>query len=221
LKRKVIVCFLMVIICMASAICYAKAQTKYNVFCWSNLQPKDISIANRYAANPISINDDSFIIEGTGDYLLCGDPTWTSKEMNTIAKAAEEKGFIGIVYDVENWDDLETLASSFENLSTNLIIHACLPYWLDLDTTERIIKSVDAIELMVYYKGKEAELTEPILKLAEKHKTKINIVYELQSPNEKYDVKDINTYDGDLKAAIKNYKQNFIGRAGLSIHGLY
>lgn len=100
-------------------------------------------------------------------------------------------------------------------------MHVCLPYWFDINQAEQIVKTVDCIELMVYYKGQEKELAEPILKLAEKYDKKINIVYELQAPNEQWGVKGYNTYNGDIDAVLENYKENFTNRAGLSLHGLY
>lgn len=83
--------------------------------------------------------------------------------MNAIAAEAKSKDFKGIVYDVEKWDDQEALATAYEELTTDLDVHVCLPYWLDTVQAERIVKAVDCIELMVYYKGEEKDLAEPIL----------------------------------------------------------
>lgn len=221
MKRKGIIVFVLAILMLFTAACSAKSEKEYNVFCWENLNPDDSKISCKYTANPITISGNSFTIEGSGDYLLCGDPSWTSEEMNAIAAEAKSKCFKGIVYDVEKWDDQEALATAYEELTTNLDVHVCLPFWFDIDQAERIVKSVDCIELMVYYKGEEKELANPILQLAEKYDKKVNIVYELQAQNEQWDVKDYNTYNGDIDAVLENYKVNFANRAGLSLHGLY
>ena len=161
MKRTGFIIFLLTIVMLCTTACSAKSEKEYNVFCWENLNPNDSKISCKYTANPITISGNSFTIEGSGDYLLCGDSSWTCKEMNAIATEAKSKGFKGIVYDVEKWDDQEALATAYEELTTDLDVHVCLPYWFNIDQAEQIVKAVDCVELMVYYKGEKKILPSP------------------------------------------------------------
>ena len=89
-------------------------------------------------------------IPGYNIYLLAGDPYWRVDDIEQVVEEAEEKRADGVLFDIES--DYETLASDLSLLESDLPIYVCMPFWLEEELQEQIIKEVDGVVVMNYSK---------------------------------------------------------------------
>ena len=136
-----------------------------------------------------------------------------------MVEEAEEKRADGILFDIEG--NYVTLASNLSLLESDLPIYVCMPFWLDEELQEQIIKEVDGVVVMNYSKGNERLNIQKTIETAEKYGKVILTAYELQPVGE-YGLEEYNTYNTDgLDAVEKNYEEQFGGTdVGIAFHNL-
>ena len=217
LKRILVLCLvvLMLVGC-------AKKEKTVNraVFAWEGVEETDKQLLENYRIDTIFMDINHYSsIPGYNIYLLAGDPSWRVDDMEQVVEEAEEKRADGVLFDIEG--NYVTLASDISLLESNLPIYVCMPFWLEEELQEQIIKEVDGVVVMNYSKGNERLNIQKAIETAEKYGKVILTAYELQPVGE-YGFEEYNTYNTDgLDAVEKNYEEQFGGTdVGIAFHNL-
>lgn len=217
LKRILVLC--LVVLMMAG--CAKEEKTvKRAVFAWEGAEEADKQLLENYRIDTIFMDINHYsAIPGYNIYLLAGDPSWGVDDMEQVVEEAEEKRADGVLFDIEG--DYETLASDLSLLESDLPIYVCIPFWLEEELQEQIIKEVDGVVVMNYFKGNERLNIQKAIETAEKYGKVILTAYELQPVGE-YGLEEYNTYNEDgLDAVEKNYEEQFGGTdVGIAFHNL-
>ena len=217
LKRILVLC--LVVLMMAG--CAKEEKTvKRAVFAWEGVEEADEQLLENYRIDTIFMDINHYSsIPGYNIYLLAGDPSWGVDDMQKVVEEAEEKGADGVLFDIEG--NYVTLASDLSILESDLPIYVCMPFWLDEDIQEQIIKEVDGVVVMNYSKGNERLNIQKTIETAKKYGKVILTAYELQPVGE-YGLEEYNTYHDDgLDAVEKNYEEQFGGTdVGIAFHNL-
>ena len=217
LKRILVLCLVVLMI----AGCAKEEKTvKRAVFAWEGVEEADKQFLENYRIDTIFMDINHYsLIPGYNIYLLAGDPSWRVDDMEQVVEEAEEKRADGVLFDIE--DNYVTLASNLSLLESNLPIYVCMPFWLEEELQEQIIKEVDGVVVMNYSKGNERLNIQKTIEMAEKCGKVILTAYELQPVGE-YGLVDYNTYNEDgLDAVEKNYEEQFGGTdVGIAFHNL-
>lgn len=217
LKRILVLC--LVVLMMAG--CAKEEKTvKRAVFAWEGVEEADKQLLENYRIDTIFMDINHYSsIPGYNIYLLAGDLSWGLEDVEHVVEEAEEKRADGVLFDIEG--DYETLASDLSILESDLPIYVCMPFWLDEDIQEQIIKEVDGVIVMNYSKGNERLNIQKTIEMAEKYGKVILTAYELQPVGE-YGLEEYNTYNIDgLDAVEKNYEEQFGGTdVGIAFHNL-
>ena len=217
LKRILVLC--LVVLMMAG--CAKEEKTvKRAVFAWGGVEEADEQLLENYRIDTIFMDINHYsAIPGYNIYLLAGDPSWGVDDMEQVVEEAEEKRADGVLFDIEG--NYVTLASNLSLLESDLPIYVCMPFWLDEDIQEQIIKEVDGVVVMNYSKGNERLNIQKTIEMAEKCGKVILTAYELQPVGE-YGLEEYNTYHDDgLDAVEKNYEEQFGGTdVGIAFHNL-
>lgn len=217
LKRVLVLC--LVILMMAG--CAKEEKTvKRAVFAWEGVEEADEQLLENYRIDTIFMDINHYSsIPGYNIYLLAGDPSWGVDDMQKVVEEAEEKRADGVLFDIE--DNYVTLASNLSRLESDLPIYVCMPFWLEEELQEQIIKEVDGVIVMNYSKGNERLNIQKTIEMAEKCGKVILTAYELQPVGE-YGLEEYNTYHDDgLDAVEKNYEEQFGGTdVGIAFHNL-
>lgn len=200
--------------------CDKKNDTVTAVFAWHGVNEEDISLLDKYSIDTIFMDIHSYKdIDGYDMYLLDGDKDYDLEDMQRVISKAYVYHSDGVIFDIEG--DYDILALNLEKLDSNIPVLVCIPYWLEEETIEKIVKNSDGIVVMNYIKGKEKEKIKEEESIALKYNKTIITAYELQPPG-KYGLLDKNTYYHDgIDAVISNYNENFKGEGiGLAYHHL-
>ena len=217
LKRVLVLC--LVILMMAG--CAKEEKTvKRAVFAWEGVEEADKQLLENYRIDTIFMDINHYsAIPGYNIYLLAGDPSWRVDDMEQVVEEAEEKRADGVLFDIEG--NYVTLASDISLLESNLPIYVCMPFWLEEELQEQIIKAVDGVVVMNYSKGNERANLEEEMAMADQYDKAILTAYELQPVGE-YGLEEYNTYHDDgLDAVEKNYENQFTGTdVGIAFHNL-
>lgn len=217
LKRILVLC--LAVLMMAG--CAKEEKTvKRAVFAWEGVEEADKRLLENYRIDTIFMDINHYSsIPGYNIYLLAGDLSWGLEDVEHVVEEAEEKRADGVLFDIEG--DYETLASDLSILESDLPIYVCMPFWLDEELQEQIIKEVDGIVVMNYSKGNERLNIQKAIETAEKYGKVILTAYELQPVGE-YGLEEYNTYHDDgLDAVEKNYEEQFGGTdVGIAFHNL-
>ena len=217
LKRILVLC--LVVLMMAG--CAKEEKTvKRAVFAWEGVEEADKQLLENYRIDTIFMDINHYsAIPGYNIYLLAGDPSWRVDDMEQVVEEAEEKRADGVLFDIEG--NYVTLASNLSLLESDLPIYVCMPFWLDEELQEQIIKEVDGVVVMNYSKGNERLNIQKTIEMAEKCGKVILTAYELQPVGE-YGLEEYNTYHDDgLDAVEKNYEEQFGGTdVGIAFHNL-
>ena len=217
LKRVLVLC--LVILMMAR--CAKEEKTvKRAVFAWEGVEEADEQLLENYRIDTIFMDINHYSsIPGYNIYLLAGDPSWGVDDMQKVVDDAEEKRTDGVIFDIEG--DYSLLASDLSFLDSSIPIYVCMPFWLDEELQEQIIKEVDGVVVMNYSKGNERLNIQKAIETAEKYGKVILTAYELQPVGE-YGLEEYNTYHDDgLDAVEKNYEEQFGGTdVGIAFHNL-
>ena len=217
LKRILVLC--LVVLMMAG--CAKEEKTvKRAVFAWEGVEEADKQLLENYRIDTIFMDINHYSsIPGYNIYLLAGDPSWRVDDMEQVVEEAEEKRADGVLFDIEG--NYVTLASDISLLESNLPIYVCMPFWLEEELQEQIIKEVDGVVVMNYSKGNERLNIQKAIETAEKYGKVILTAYELQPVGE-YGLEEYNTYHDDgLDAVEKNYEEQFGGTdVGIAFHNL-
>lgn len=217
LKRILVLC--LVVLMMAG--CAKEEKTvKRAVFAWEGAEEADKQLLENYRIDTIFMDINHYsAIPGYNIYLLAGDPSWGVDDIEQVVEEAEEKRADGVLFDIEG--DYETLASDLSLLESDLPIYVCIPFWLEEELQEQIIKEVDGVVVMNYFKGNERLNIQKAIETAEKYGKVILTAYELQPVGE-YGLEEYNTYNEDgLDAVEKNYEEQFGGTdVGIAFHNL-
>lgn len=182
---------------------------------------KKLDIKNVYQ-NLENVNEDK-IKKFIGDlrincnvdtYMLTGYPDWY-REHNNInnvlknlyeynKKVSKKYKISGLALDVEPWSTYEnwdrdiyvsTMQTSYQyakSLDIKLIM--VIPFWLEEDDLEIIVKNSDKIAIMNYNVNHPIDLINEEIKIAKKYKKEVDIIAEVQKSNEKYGVDKNTTY---------------------------
>ena len=217
LKRILVLC--LVVLMLAGC---AKEEKTVNraVFAWEGVEEADKQLLENYRIDTIFMDINHYsAIPGYNIYLLAEDPSWEVDDMEQVVEEAEEKRADGVLFDIEG--NYVTLASNLSLLESDLPIYVCMPFWLDEDIQEQIIKEVDGVVVMNYSKGNERLNIQKAIETAEKYGKVILTAYELQPVGE-YGLEEYNTYYTDgLDAVEKNYEEQFGGTdVGIVFHNL-
>ena len=217
LKRILVLC--LVVLMMAG--CAKEEKTvKRAVFAWEGVEEADEQLLENYRIDTIFMDINHYSsIPGYNIYLLAGDPSWGLEDIEHVVEEAEEKRADGVLFDIEG--NYVTLASDISLLESNLPIYVCMPFWLEEELQEQIIKEVDGVVVMNYSKGNERLNIQKAIETAEKYGKVILTAYELQPVGE-YGLEEYNTYHDDgLDAVEKNYEEQFGGTdVGIAFHNL-
>ena len=217
LKRVLVLC--LVVLMMAG--CAKEEKTvKRAVFAWEGVEEADKRLLENYRIDTIFMDINHYsAIPGYNIYLLAEDPSWEVDDMEQVVEEAEEKRADGVLFDIEG--NYVTLASNLSLLESDLPIYVCMPFWLDEELQEQIIKEVDGVVVMNYSKGNERLNIQKAIETAEKYGKVILTAYELQPVGE-YGLEEYNTYHDDgLDAVEKNYEEQFGGTdVGIAFHNL-
>ena len=164
LKRILVLC--LVVLMMAG--CAKEEKTvKSAVFAWEGVEEADEQLLENYRIDTIFMDINHYSsIPGYNIYLLAGDPSWRVDDMEQVVEEAEEKRADGVLFDIE--DNYVTLASNLSLLESNLPIYVCMPFWLEEELQEQIIKEVDGVIVMNYSKGNERLNIQKTIEMAEK-----------------------------------------------------
>ena len=193
---------------------------KRAVFAWEGVEEADKQLLENYRIDTIFMDINHYSsIPRYNIYLLAGDPSWGVDDMQKVVEIAEEKRADGVLFDIEG--NYVTLASNLSLLESDLPIYVCMPFWLDEELQEQIIKEVDGVVVMNYSKGNERLNIQKTIEMAEKCGKVILTAYELQPVGE-YGLEEYNTYHDDgLDAVEKNYEEQFGGTdVGIAFHNL-
>ena len=193
---------------------------KRAVFAWNGVETEDRVILDKYQIDTIFMDINHYSsLSDYNIYVLAGDPSWRADDMQKVVDEAEEKRADGILFDIEN--DYTLLASDLSLLDSHLPIYVCIPFWLDEDVQDEIIKEADGIVVMNYSKGNERMNIEEEMTMADEYGKTILTAYELQPVGE-YGLEDYNTYNEDgLQAVEENYQEQFTGtNVGIAFHNL-
>ena len=180
LKRVLVLCLvvLMLVGC-------AKEEKTVNraVFAWEGVEEADEQLLENYRIDTIFMDINHYsAIPGYNIYLLAGDTSWGVDDMQKVVEIAEEKRADGVLFDIEG--NYVTLASNLSLLESDLPIYVCMPFWLDEELQEQIIKEVDGVVVMNYSKGNERLNIQKAIETAEKYGKVILTAYELQPVGE-------------------------------------
>ena len=217
LKRILVLCL---VVLMLVGCAKEEKTVKRAVFAWEGVEEADKRLLENYRIDTIFMDINHYSsIPGYNIYLLAGDPSWRVDDMEQVVEEAEEKRADGVLFDIEG--DYETLASNLSLLESDLPIYVCMPFWLDEDIQEQIIKEVDGVVVMNYSKGNERLNIQKTIEMADKYGKVILTAYELQPVGE-YGLEEYNTYNTDgLDAVEKNYEEQFGGTdVGIAFHNL-
>ena len=136
--------------------CDKKNDTVTAVFAWNGVNEEDITLLDKYSINTIFMDIHSYKdIDGYDMYLLDGDKDYDLEDMQRVISKAYEYHSDGVIFDIEG--DYDILALNLEKLDSNIPVFVCIPYWLEEETIEKIVKNSDGIVVMNYIKGKEKE----------------------------------------------------------------
>lgn len=217
MKRILVLC--LVVLMMAG--CAKEEKTvKRAVIAWEGVEEADKQLLENYRIDTIFMDINHYsAIPGYNIYLLAGDPSWGVDDMQKVVGEAEEKRADGVLFDIEG--NYVTLASDLSILESDLPIYVCMPFWLEEELQEQIIKEVDGVVVMNYSKGNERLNIQKTIEMAEKCGKVILTAYELQPVGE-YGLEEYNTYHDDgLDAVEKNYEEQFGGTdVGIAFHNL-
>ena len=215
MKRFLVLCKVLML-----AGCSDKKEVKRAVFAWNGVETEDRVILDKYQIDTIFMDINHYSsLSDYNIYVLAGDPSWRADDMQKVVDEAEEKRADGILFDIEN--DYTLLASDLSLLDSHLPIYVCIPFWLDEDVQDGIIKESDGIVVMNYSKGNERQNIRKTIEMADEYGKTILTAYELQPVGE-YGLEDYNTYNEDgLQAVEENYKEQFSGTdVGIAFHNL-
>ena len=217
LKRILVLCL---VVLMLVGCAKEEKTVKRAVFAWEGVEEADEQLLENYRIDTIFMDINHYSsIPGYNIYLLAGDPSWGVDDMEQVVEEAEEKRADGVLFDIEG--NYVTLASNLSLLESDLPIYVCMPFWLDEELQEQIIKEVDGVVVMNYSKGNERLNIQKAIETAEKYGKVILTAYELQPVGE-YGLEEYNTYHDDgLDAVEKNYEEQFGGTdVGIAFHNL-
>ena len=183
---------------------------KRAVFAWNGVETKDRVILDKYQIDTIFMDINHYSsISNYNIFVLAGDPSWRADDMQKVVDDPEKKRADGVIYDIEN--DYSLLASDLALLDSSLPIYVCIPFWLDEDIQDGIIKEADGVVAMNYSKGNERENIQKTIEMADEYGKTILTAYELQPVGE-YGLEDYNTYHEDgLQVVEENYQEQFSG----------
>lgn len=193
---------------------------KRAVFAWNGVETEDRVILDKNQIDTIFMDINHYSsISNYNIFVLAGDPSWGVDDMQKVVDDAEEKRTDGVIFDIEG--DYSLLASNLSLLDSSLPIYVCIPFWLDEDVQDGIIKEADGIVVMNYSKGNERMNIEEEMAMADEYGKTILTAYELQPVGE-YGMEDYNTYHEDgLQVVEENYKEQFSGTdVGIAYHNL-
>lgn len=216
LKRFVVLCM---VIMMLSG-CGDKREVKRAVFAWEGVETGDKKLLDKYQIDTIFMDINHYTpISNYNIFVLAGDPSWGLEDMQKVVEEAKEKKADGVIFDIEN--DYSSLSTNLSLLESSLPIYVCIPFWLDEDIQEEIIKEVDGVVIMNYSKGNERMNIQEEMAMAQENGKTILTAYELQPVGE-YGLQEYNTYNADgLDAVEKNYEEQFTGTdVGIAFHNL-
>lgn len=215
MKRFLVLCKVLML-----AGCSDKKEVKRAVFAWNGVETEDRVILDKYQIDTIFMDINHYSsISNYNIFVLAGDPSWGVDDMQKVVDEAEEKRADGVLFDIEN--DYTLLASDLSLLDSHLPIYVCIPFWLDEDVQDEIIKEADGIVVMNYSKGNERMNIEEEMTMADEYGKTILTAYELQPVGE-YGLEVYNTYNEDgLQAVEENYQEQFTGtNVGIAFHNL-
>lgn len=198
--------------------CSDKKEVKRAVFAWNGVETEDRVILDKYQIDTIFMDINHYSsISNYNIFVLAGDPSWRADDMQKVVDDAEKKRADGVIFDIEN--DYSLLASDLALLDSSLPIYVCIPFWMDEDVQDGIIKEADGIVVMNYSKGNERMNIEEEMAMADEYGKTILTAYELQ-PVGDYGLQDYNTYNEDgLDVVEENYKEQFTGTdVGIAFH---
>lgn len=200
--------------------CSDKKEVKRAVFAWNGVETEDRVILDKYQIDTIFMDINHYSsISNYNIFVLAGDPSWRADDMQKVVDEAKGKRADGIIFDIEN--DYSLLASDLALLDSSLPIYVCIPFWLDEDIQDGIIKEADGVVAMNYSKGNERENIQKTIEMADEYGKTILTAYELQPVGE-YGLEDYNTYHEDgLQVVEENYQEQFSGtEVGIAYHNL-
>ena len=217
LKRVLIMCLMAFILSGCSK---EEKPVSRAVFAWDGVVESDKQILESHQIDTIFMGLNHYsAVPGYNIYLLAGDPSWGLEDMEKVVEEAKEKKADGVLFDIEG--NYVTLASNLSLLESDLPIYVCMPFWLEEELQEQIIKAVDGVVVMNYSKGNERANLEEEMAMADQYDKAILTAYELQPVGE-YGLGEYNTYNEDgLDAVEKNYNEQFGGTdVGIAFHNL-
>lgn len=192
---------------------------KRAVFAWEGLETGDEKLLEKYQIDTIFMDINHYSsISNYNIFILAGDPSWSLEDMQKVEEAKVKKAD-GVIFDIEN--DYAALASNLHSLSSSIPIYVCMPFWLEEDVQEKIIREVDGVVVLNYSKGNEKKNIEKEMELADEYGKVILTAYELQ-PVGMYGLEEYNTYHEEgLQAVEENYEHQFSGTdVGIAFHNL-
>lgn len=190
-------------------------ETTRAAFAWTGVPDEKIPVLEKYEINTLYIDYQSYRnVPGYRCFLLAGRIGWGQKEMNKMIGLAQTKEAGGVVFDIE--ENYTALADDLEAIESPIPVYACIPWWLDEETAERIIMATDGVIVMNYSVGNEKENLEEETKFCRKHKKELITAYELQPVA--HNVPEGITYEGDVAAALESYGK--LEGVGLALHWL-
>ena len=216
MKRFLVLCLVL----MLSGCVKEEKNVKRAVFAWNGVETEDRVILDKYQIDTIFMDINHYSsISNYNIFVLAGDPSWGVDDMQKVVDDAEEKRADGVIFDIEG--DYSLLASNLSLLDSHLPIYVCIPFWLDEDVWDGVIKEADGIVVMNYSKGNERMNIEEEMAMADEYGKTILTTYELQPVGE-YGLEDYNTYNEDgLQAVEENYQEQFSGTdVGIAYHNL-
>lgn len=216
MKRFLVLCLVL----MLSGCVKEEKNVKRAVFAWNGVETEDRVILDKYQIDTIFMDINHYSsISNYYIFVLAGDPSWGVDDMQKVVDDAEEKRTDGVIFDIEG--DYSLLASNLSLLDSSLPIYVCIPFWLDEDVWDGVIKEADGIVVMNYSKGNERMNIEEEMAMADEYRKTILTAYELQPVGE-YGLEDYNTYHEDgLQVVEENYKEQFSGTdVGIAYHNL-
>ena len=83
----------------------------------------------------------------------------------------------GVIFDIEN--DCSLLASGLSFIDSSILVYVSIPFWLDEEVQEDIIREADGIVVMNYSKGNERLNIQKTMEIEDKYGKKIMTAYEL------------------------------------------